>query len=57
MPGFRARNEGEPLRIGDSIILQSVKVRCRNKRSCFKSDGKKAAHNVYRDTIESAIGH
>ena len=26
MPGFRARNEGEPVRVGDSIILQSAKA-------------------------------
>ena len=25
MPGFRARNEGEPVRMGDAITLQSVK--------------------------------
>jgi hypothetical protein len=26
MPGFRSRNEGEPVRAGDTIVLQSVKV-------------------------------
>ena len=26
MPGFRARNEGDPVRMGDSVILQSAKA-------------------------------
>lgn len=25
-PGYRARSEGDPVRIGDTIVLQSVKV-------------------------------